>query len=602
MQPSPHRTAAMLPVTALTLLTGLLVPDPSDAAASAAAKRPNVVLVITDDQGYGDLGCHGNAVIKTPALDALYGESVRLTDFHVDPTCAPTRSALMTGRYSCRTGVWHTIMGRSMLHKDEVTMADVFAAGGYRTAAFGKWHLGDNYPFRPQDHGFQEVLIHGGGGVGQTPDYWDNDYFDDTYWHNGKTKKFSGYCTDIWFDGALEFIKTNKDRPFFCYIPTNAAHGPFNVAAKYSDPYKKLGVPSPRAEFFGMITNIDENMARLRRKLNDWNLARDTILIFMTDNGTAAGMRGKDGFNAGMRGTKGSEYDGGHRVPCFIHWPGGNLVGGRDVPQITAHIDLLPTLAELCGLKPPKAAKLDGTSLVPLLTVRHATIRNRGTRHSGSSAIRNRAHWPERTLFVHSQRIEFPQEWRKCAVMTDRWRLINGKELYDMTADPGQKQNVAEKHDQVVTKLRAAYEAWYAGISDRFDDYCRIVLGAPEQNPTALTCHDWHTDNGPVPWNQGHIGRDQKANGFWAVDVAREGKYEITLRTRPAHVKHPLKPGTARVKTGDVDVSQPVKNGVTAVSFTVNLKAGPTKLQTWLDEPDGTSRGAYFVDVRYVKP
>ncbi len=578
MQPSTHRFTSLLRAMTLTLLASLLVPifERSTAGAAAAAKRPNVVLVMTDDQGYGDLGCHGNEIIKTPTLDSLYTESVRLTNFHVDPTCSPTRSALMTGRYSSRTGVWHTIMGRSLLHKDEVTMADVFAAGGYRTGIFGKWHLGDNYPFRPQDRGFQEVLINGGGGVGQTPDYWGNDYFDDTYWHNGKPKKFSGYCTDIWFDGALKFIEANKHRPFFCYIPTNAAHGPFNVAEKYSGPYKKMGVPSPRAEFYGMITNIDENMARLRRKLKDWDLAANTILIFMTDNGTAAGMRGKNGYNAGMRGTKGSEYEGGHRVPCFIHWPGGKLVSGRDISQVTAHIDLLPTLAELCGLKLPKGLKLDGKSLIPLLE--------------------GDGRWPERTLFVHSQRIEHPQKWRKCAVMTNRWRLINGKELYDMAADPGQKQNVAEKHRKIVTELRTAYENWYADISDRFDGYCRIALGAAEQNPTILTCHDWHTDNGPVPWNQGYIRRDPKANGFWAVDVLRAGNYEITLRNRPAHVNNPLKAGTARIKIGAIDVRRPIKEGATAVTFTLNLKAGQGEMQTWLD----ADRGAYFVEVSYA--
>ena len=203
----------------------------SPAATSTPGRQapPNVVLVVTDDQGYGDLGCHGNPILRTPNLDALYRRSVRLTDFHVGPTCAPTRASLMTGRYCNRTGVWHTIMGRSLLRRDEVTMADVFAAGGYRTGIFGKWHLGDNYPYRPQDRGFHEVLIHGGGGVGQTPDAWGNDYFDDTYLHNGTPEKFSGYCTDVWFDGAMRFIEDNRDRPFFAYLATNAPHSPYRV-------------------------------------------------------------------------------------------------------------------------------------------------------------------------------------------------------------------------------------------------------------------------------------------------------------------------------------------------------------------------------------
>ncbi|MFQ6097963.1 MAG: sulfatase-like hydrolase/transferase, partial [Armatimonadota bacterium] len=249
-------------------------------AAEGRAKRPNVVLVMTDDQGYGDLACLGNSVIETPNLDRLHGESVRLSNFHVDPTCSPTRASLMTGRYSSRTGVWHTIMGRSLLHKDEVTMADVFAASGYRTGIFGKWHLGDNYPFRPEDRGFQEVLVHGGGGVGQGPDYWGNDYFDDTYRHNGELEAFKGYCTDVFFENAVEFIEANKGRPFFVYLPTNAPHGPYNVAEEYQKPYLAKGVEARQASFYGMITNIDDNMGRLMRRLRDLGLEKDTILIF----------------------------------------------------------------------------------------------------------------------------------------------------------------------------------------------------------------------------------------------------------------------------------------------------------------------------------
>ena len=276
---------------ALGFLTGGVALSllPRAARAQAAGRKPNVVLVMTDDQGYGDLGCHGNDLMATPNLDSLHAQSVRFTNFHVDPTCSPTRSALMTGRYSSRTGVWHTIMGRSLLGRDEVTVADVFAAAGYATGMFGKWHLGDNYPFRPEDRGFQEVLRHGGGGVGQAPDFWGNDYFDDTYWHNGVPTPFKGYCTDVFFDGALKFIEANKDKPFFAYVPTNAPHGPYRVAEKYAAIYKKKGVKGGRANFWGMITNIDENMGRLLARLEALGLERNTILIFMTDNGTSAG-------------------------------------------------------------------------------------------------------------------------------------------------------------------------------------------------------------------------------------------------------------------------------------------------------------------------
>lgn len=537
---------------------------------------------MTDDQGYGDLACHGNPVIQTPHLDELYRQSVRLTNFHVAPTCSPTRAGLMTGHYCNRTGVWHTIMGRSILRKDEVTMGDIFSASGYRTGIFGKWHLGDNYPYRPQDRGFGEVLIHGGGGVGQGPDYWGNDYFDDTYFHNGNPEKFTGYCTDIWFDGAMKFIEANRDCPFFCYIPTNAAHGPYNVAAEYMNPYIDKGLPESQARFYGMITNIDDNMARLMCRLEELNLEENTILIFMTDNGTSG-----NGYNAGMRGKKGSEYDGGHRVPCFIRWPAGNLTGGRDIERLMANLDLLPTLIELCGLTKPQGLEFDGDSIVRLLTDREG-------------------HWPNRTLVTDSQRIEDPEKWRKSAVMTDHWRLVNGEELYDMKTDPGQQKDIADANPQVVDKLRKAYEDWWANVSARFDEYSEIIIGSDKQNPTRLMSHDWH---GPkVPWNQGAVRSGMQANGFWAVEFERSGTYQFELRRWPEEVDTPINeaiPGgkaiaatKARLKVADIDQTTTIPVEAKVVTFQVQLKPGKTRLQTWFMDDKGTSRGAYYV---YVK-
>ncbi|MGD1890437.1 MAG: sulfatase-like hydrolase/transferase, partial [Cyclobacteriaceae bacterium] len=214
--------------------------EPASEKVEETVSRPNVIIVVTDDQGYGDMSCHGNPHLPTPNIDLLYSQSTRLTDFHVSPTCAPTRAALLTGHYSNRTGVWHTIGGRSLLREGEVTIADVMAENGYATGIFGKWHLGDNEPFLPQNRGFQEVLVHGGGGVGQQPDYWNNDYFDDTYFHNGKPEKFSGYCTDVWFENDLTFIGDQKEakKPFFCYIATNAPHSPYYVENKYVTPFQ----------------------------------------------------------------------------------------------------------------------------------------------------------------------------------------------------------------------------------------------------------------------------------------------------------------------------------------------------------------------------
>lgn len=570
----------------ITLLGALL-------CAGLLAQRPNVVLIITDDQGYGDVGAHGNTMIRTPNLDRLHGESVRLTDYHVDPTCSPSRSALMSGRYSTRTGVWHTIQGRSLMNTREVTMAETLSAAGYSTAMFGKWHLGDNYPLRPQDQGFGHVFRHGGGGVWQTPDYWGNDYFDDTYFrsHGGQEvpEKTTGYCTDVWFDNAIAFIENNKEGPFFTYIATNAPHGPYWVDDKYSQPYKDTGVPETMANFYGMITNIDENVGRLRKKLDEWDIAENTLFIFTTDNGSAAGWRARDdeegkwrGFNAGMRAGKGSEYDGGHRVPFFVRWPKGGVEGGRDVDTLAAHVDILPTIAELTGTTLPNRAMLDGTSLAP--------------------ELRGESHQRDRTLFVHSQRVPEVIKWRKSSVMTERWRLINGEELYDMLADPGQKSDVAAGNTGTVEKLRAAYEGWWASLSPVFDETVHIGIGSDAEPETRLTGHDWRVDSNDIttPWNQGHIKNGTMTNGLWAIDVTESGKYEFELRRWPRPHGGPLEATEARLEIAGKSLKKGTKANDSAASFKAELPRGRTTLQTWLTTPEGKERGAYYVYVKRI--
>ncbi|MDF9799345.1 arylsulfatase A-like enzyme [Catalinimonas alkaloidigena] len=394
-----------------------------------SSAKPNVIVIITDDQGYGDIGFHGNNTIKTPTIDQFFQESVHASNFHVSPTCSPTRGALMTGRYTNRVGSWHTIAGRSFLFEDEKILPQIFAENGYATGMFGKWHLGDNYPFRPEDRGFQEVVRHGGGGITQGPDYWGNDYFDDTYWHNGELQGYEGYCTDVFFDESMKFIEANQEQPFFTYIALNAAHGPFHVPEEYYNMYKdEEQLLERQKRFYGMITNIDDNLKRLEQKLKELELDENTILIFMTDNGTAAGYSTRDGqeygYNAGLRGTKNSEYEGGHRVPFAIRWKGGGIEGNKEIDQLLAHIDLLPTLVDLADLSWTETKKIDGKSFAPLL---------RGQAED----------WKARTLIVDSQRTLNLVKWRKSAVMDDRWRLVNGEELYNINEDLGQKNNVA---------------------------------------------------------------------------------------------------------------------------------------------------------------
>lgn len=569
--------------------------------------KPNVILVITDDQGYGEIAFHGNPWIQTPHMDQLAQESYRLTDFHVGTTCAPTRSGLITGRNCNRVGVWHTVNGRSLLRKNEVTIADVFQNNGYTTGMFGKWHLGDNYPYRPHDRGFDEAFYHGGGGVTQIHDFWDNDYFDDTYYRNGEPEKVSGYCTDVWFENALEFIETNREKPFFCYLSTNSPHGPFHVPQRYIDMYKdnpKITNPN----FYGMITNVDENLGVLREKLEELDLADNTILIFMTDNGTAAGVELDGdgfpvaGFNAGMRGKKASEYNGGHRVPFYIHWKDGDIQTGKDVEQITSYNDIMPTLIDLCELDGPDV-KYDGTSIVPLL--------------KGDAE-----EWAERIIITDTQREDIPVKGKQSAVMTDNWHLIRGEELYDMKNDPGQTTDVAGDYPQLVEEMRAAYEKWWEDISADFDDYCEIIINTEVENPVCIRAHDWHSTLIP-PWNQEHVRSGIPGNGFWVVDVAKAGTYEFALRRWPLETGLPLNgslpPGEAvpggvpqpagtsiqfikaGMKAGVEEQSSEVDPDQQDVRFTFDLEPGEFRMETWLEDMEGETRGAYYVYVTMLE-
>lgn len=553
-------------------------------AGAAPGAPPNVLLIITDDQGYGDVGFHGNAEIQTPSIDALARSSVRLTNFHVDPTCAETRAALMTGRYALRGGVWHTIMGRSILKQDAVTLPQLFKAAGYRTGMFGKWHLGDNYPYRPQDRGFDTTLHLGGGGVGQSPDVWGNDYFDDVYWSGDQLKPVRGYCTDVFFDAAKQFIDKPAGQPFFCYLATNAAHAPYNVPAAYKQPYLDKGIEDPRASFYGMITNIDGNIGRTLKLLDDRGLAENTIVIFMTDNGTAAGFvpagpRGQaKGFNAGMRAMKGSQFEGGHRVPCFIRY-GRELPTDRDVPQLSAHMDLLPTLARLCQLNTSSIKKLDGIDLV--------------------DPIKNAQAWPDRTLIVQSHRVDEPEKLRKSAVMRGHWRLIDGKDLYDIDADPGQTKPLPQTENVDIPKsLLADYNAWWQEMQVKPEQYSSIVLGATAAPRVRLTSHDWH---GPQPvWSQAAVEKDPVTNGFWAVEVERAGAYQFLLARRPLEAPAPLEAVKAKIEIGGKQAEITLEPSVVLAPLTVRLQPGITKLKTELIGSDGSSRGAYFVTVNYL--
>ena len=577
---------------------------------SQSKDRPNVILIMTDDQGYGDLACHGNPIIKTPNLDTLHSKSVRFTDFHVNPFCAPTRASLMTGRMSDRTHVRTTIYSRNHLNRDETTMAEFFKTAGYRTGHFGKWHLGRNYPYRPIDRGFDQWVGHGDGGTGTASDYWGNDKMNDTYWRNGKWEKFSGFCTDIYFDETMKFIEKTKDKPFFVYLATNVPHRPWHVPKEWRQPYEESGLESKTVDFFATISRFDHNLGRLRKFLAGKKLDENTVIVYLTDNGTSGGYKV---FNAGMRRAKGSIYEGGHRVPCFVHFPAGGIDKPVDIDCLTNHFDLLPTLIELCSLKTPTRGhlKFDGKSLLPL--------------------IKNpKAKFPDRTVFMHSQNVmEKPVKWLNSLVMTEQWRLINGEELYDIKADPGQKKNIAASDPKVVVDLRKRYERHWDELNMADHPYPRPIIGTEYQQETDLVPDGWiadyDKDHNHHTWNQSHVLSAANNSGFWPVEMAEKGTYSFEVRRWPKEMNHPISAplppadhadiysqgnpvltrkgvaiptDTVELVIGKKKLEKTIGASDTSATFDVKLPASPTGVRAWLIDKKGNKRGAYYV---YVK-
>ena len=474
-----------LVLPAVLMLFGALV---TAAAEGLAGSRPNIVFILTDDQGYGDLSCHGNPILRTPNLDRLHAEGARFTDFHVSPTCAPTRSALLTGRHEFRNGVTHTIFERERLTLDAVTLPQVLKRAGYRTGIFGKWHLGDEPERWPDKRGFDEMLIHGAGGIGQSypgscGDAPGNTYFSPYLLHNGKFEKSDGYCTDVFFDGAIRWMEKAKEGgPFYCHLATNAPHAPLQV--KPEDEARYAGrVPEQTAKFFGMIANIDDNVGRLLAKLKEWRIEDRTLVVFMNDNGGTAGV---SVFNAGMRGQKGSPWLGGTRAASFWRWPG--RVSAGDRTPLAAHVDFFPTVAAMAGqpLTEREQRQVEGRSLLPLLEDPAAG-------------------WPDRTLVTHVGRWErgaSPEtgKYAHVSVRNTRWHLVSvpagpkkaagtspGKpdprpdwQLFDLSADRGEKNDVASAHPEVVDRLSGHFESWWTDIQPQLVNESAV---APAENP-----------------------------------------------------------------------------------------------------------------------
>ena len=560
--------------------------------------RPNVILIITDDQGYGDLGVKGNPVIKTPNLDALADESAEMTQYYVHPVCAPTRACLMTGRYNYRTRAIDTYIGRAMMEPEEVTVAEILKKNNYATGIFGKWHLGDNYPMRPQDQGFDEVLVHRGGGIGQPSDPPDGEgkYTDPVLFHNGEAVKMKGYCTDLYFQHAMEFMETvhAQQQPFFIYLPTNAPHTPLHdVPQELYEEYKAMDLGNDQfpqrkghplnheanqdrmARLYAMITNIDQNVGRLLKKVKDLQLENDTLILFMVDNGPQ-GRR----YVSGFKGAKGSVYEGGIRSPLFVRWPS-VLQAGHKNDRIVAHIDILPSLLDACRVNAPVSLQLDGRSFWPLL--------------KGETVD-----WPDRYIVIQSHRGDEPVLYHHFAIRSQDWKLLHesgfGKEsyegepdfeLYDMKNDPFEVNNVCEQYPEKVEEMKQAYREWFEDVgSTRPANYAppRIYVGTPYENPTTLTRQDWRHDKGR-PWAE-------DSNGHWLLYVAESGVYDVQIRFHSEG-----RDGNAELRINDMKRQQSLTDDQTEIRYKdIRLEEGNARLKVVLKVGE-TQKGPWQVDV-----
>ncbi|MBN1845249.1 MAG: arylsulfatase [Sedimentisphaerales bacterium] len=553
---------------------------------------------MTDDQGYGDFGVTGNPVIRTPHLDAMARHSGQMTNFYVSPVCSPTRACLMTGRYNYRTRCIDTYLGRSRMDPQEVTIAEVLRQAGYATGIFGKWHLGDNYPMRAMDQGFEQSLVLRGGGIGQPsdPPGSEGKYTDAILFENGNAIQTKGYCTDVYFDNALAWIKQcrQQQRNFFAYIPTNAPHAPFHDVPEAPLEYyqgrnlnndqfpQTKGHPLPprcdtdnRARIFAMITNIDDNVGRLFRQLDALGITENTLVLFLVDNGPN-GRR----YVTGMRGMKSEVYEGGIRSPLFAHWPG-TLPAGRRSDRVAAHIDLFRTILDACGVLVPEGLSLDGRSILPLL--------------KGEPTA-----WPDRTIFIQSHRGDRPVRYHNFAARSQQWKLLHasgfGKEsftgdpkfeLYNMETDPLETRDLSRQRPDIVERMRRQYDAWFDDVSrTRPDNYAppRIHIGTPRENPVVLTRQDWHHVKGR-PWAA-------DSNGYWQLHAARSGPYDIRMRF-PAVSQA----AEATLEIGDRNIVRSVSQNATECLFAdIQIHPGDVRLMATLSAGN-TSRGPWQVDV-----
>ncbi len=487
-------------------------------------ERPNVIIIITDDQGYGDIGYNGNKIISTPNIDHLAQQSIRFNNFYVSPVCAPTRSSLLTGRYSLRTGIRDTYNGGAIMSGDEITIAEVLADNNYETGIFGKWHLGDNYPSRPSDQGFKESVVHLSGGIGQVGDItnrfkFNTSYFDPILWSNNQKKKFSGYCSDIFTDEAIKFIEKNKNKNFFCYLSFNAPHTPLQLPDKYNEMYKNIDSKiisqseqlkmsdkdiEDAKKVYGMVTNIDDNIGKVIDKLNKLGISENTILIFMTDNGPQ-----QIRYNSKLRGLKSDVYEGGIKVPFYFRYPK-LFKQSNDYDKISAHIDILPTIAKLCRIDLQNKSLIDGVNLFE---------------KSENSKLNNRSffsYWTRKSPELYNN-ISLHKGIYKLIGKTSYNAPIEDFELYNIKKDPNETRNIVIANKSIALSLKREMDSFYNILikSKNIVNPPRILIGTKFENPTILNRNDASGQRGI--WAQNEI------YGYWKVKIM-EGKYNFKFK------------------------------------------------------------------------
>ncbi|MBI2302075.1 MAG: arylsulfatase [Armatimonadetes bacterium] len=549
-----------------------------------STRRPNLLIVICDDLAYGDIAAHGSPHTRTPSLDRLHHEGTRLTRYCSGPLCTAARACLMTGRHAYRTRAIDTYLGRSIMDPEERTLAEVLRDAGYATGLFGKWHLGDTWPSRPPDKGFGETLWHTGGGLMQPGNVGRNSYHDPDLLRDGRLVHTQGYCSDIFSDAALDFVRRHAAVPWFCYLAYNAPHTPLEIGDEWVEPYRTGDLPEPWARLYGMVANIDWNVGRLLARLDELGLADDSIVLFTSDHGPCpSAMAGdRDRWNCGLRGRKGDLYEGGVRAPALLRYPRA-FPAGQDVDRLANPIDWLPTFAGLCGAEAPTDRVIDGVDLAPLLT-----------------GAMDPADWPDRGIGMQWHRGDVPQRYRNAAMLRQRYKWYSphhtGRdELYDLEADPHEEHDLAAELWEVTAELKAEYDAWFDDVSSTRgatpeENYAMppIHLDPPDGEPVALTWQDWRLYGEEGGWDERHPG-------FWPVRVAQGGEYNVVLDLPALRG-----PATLHVQCGPLALERAVSRGLSTYGFErLRLEPGDQRFEAWLDV-EGERLGVRYVHVRSV--